>query len=388
MQKLTIIYPFNPIGKKAGGIETFMRGIIKYLSKDIVISIVGLINDPEEQPLGEWSTIVCEGKEIPFFPVMIEGNEDKRERIPLSIRFTLALKQSKIDLTGHDLFFHRIEPAILFLNNKHKKYFVVHHDIEKFLSKNDCEVVWAKFPWLYKIFEKIIYKYATKVLTVNGKTLIYYKETYKQIAHRFEFIPTCVDTEIFYPLPNDKECLKQQLGSEYSIPSDRKWILFVGRLQKQKAPEKLIQVLSQLDHNHHLVIVGDGNLRSELDVLCKALQLEERVHFLGTMMQEAIRALFQVSDLFLLTSNFEGMPICLLEAHACGLPIVSTPVGEVARIIDQGKSGVIVENHAVDSIANSVNHVLQNQSSFSSQNCIEAMAQFTAPAVIKKMFSL
>ncbi len=209
MQKLTIIYPFYPIGKKAGGVETFMKGIIKYLPDNIAISIVGLINEEGILPLNSWSNINFEGKEIPFYPVMIEENEDKRELIPLSIRFTLALKRSSLDLSGHDLFFHRLEPAVLFLNNRHRKYFVFHNDIEKFLSRKDSEVFWAKVPWLYKIFEKIVYRYASKVLTVNGKTLAYYHKRYKQKKENYDFIPTWVDTEIFYPLIDEKEILKK-----------------------------------------------------------------------------------------------------------------------------------------------------------------------------------
>lgn len=386
MHKLTIIYPFNPIGKKAGGIETFMKGIIKYLPSNISISIVGLCNDENEFKLGQWTTIDFENRVIPFYPVMVEEDEDKRMPIPLAIRFTLALKKLMPDLTDHGLFFHRLEPAVLFLNNKHKKYFVFHNDIEKFLSKDDSEVFWAKIPWLYKRFEKLIYKYATKVLTVNGKTLSYYHETYCKRKADFDFIPTWVDTEIFYPLTDDKTTLRMQVADQYGIPNDSKWLLFVGRLQKQKAPERLVQVVSKLKNNEQLILVGDGNLKEELTVLCNELGIEDRVHFLGTLPQSEIRSLFQVADLFLLTSNFEGMPICLLEAHACGLPIVSTPVGEVARIIARKKSGEIVSDFEVDTLSEAVNNVLANPTQYSSENCIKAIEAFYAPTVIDKMF--
>lgn len=387
MNKLTIIHPFNPVGRRVGGIGTFIKGIIKYIPDDVSVALVGLSNEGDALPLGEWVDVDIAGKRVPFYSVMVESDENQRQRLPLAIRFTWHLFMRRIDLRGNDLFFHRLEPAILFLNNRNRKFFVFHNDIDKFLSPQDSEVLWAKIPQVYLLLEKLIYKFADKVLTVNGNSLEFYRQHYARNADKFGFIPTWVDEDIFKPLGSKLEEQKHEVGKTYGIPADKNWILFVGRLQRQKAPEKLVEVLALLGGDEQLVIVGDGNLRENIEQLVAEHALGKRVHFLNTMDQKQLRGLYQVSDVFLLTSNFEGMPMCVLEAQACGLPVVCTPVGEVARVV-RNFSGIITEDHEVNSIVDAVRDVLSRRSKYTVEHCLAAVDKFTASRVVCDMFEV
>lgn len=387
MKNLTIIHPFNPQGRRAGGIGTFIKGIIKYAPSNIQVSLVGICSEKDVVSIGKWQPLTVAGKSIQFCPIMVECDENKRQLLPLSIRFTWKLFRTGLDFTAADLFFQRLEPALLFLNKRNRKFFVFHNDIDKFLSRKDSEVLWAKIPWLYLKLERWTYQFAEHVLTVNGNTLSFYKKKYRKFAEKFDFIPTWVDSEIFYSQA-PRSAVREELVSLDHIARDKKWILYVGRLQKQKRPEMLIQVIAGLEDGEQLLIVGEGNLQNELEQLCRERKVVDRVHFLGTMGQDKLRELYQAADLFLLTSNFEGMPMCVLEAQACGLPVVTTPVGEVGRIILQGKSGVVTEDHDLQTILSAVQSVLSSEGEYSSAHCVDAVSGYTAKAVVGQMMKV
>lgn len=386
-KKLTIIHPMDPQGLKNGGVETFIKGLLKYIPEDINLSIVGLGSNKNAYKLNEWQNIVVNKRKIPFYPVMKEQREDKKTRIPLAFRFTWALKKAKLDLTGHDLFFHRLEPAILFLNNKNKKFFVFHSDIEKHLSPKESEVFWAKIPQIYRWLEKKIYSYATKVLTVSTVSYNYYQKVYPNWQNKFAQIPTWVDTEIFYPSKTDKQELKQVVAEKYKLPAEQKWGLFVGRLQTVKNPFKLVEIAMHTTESLAIIVVGDGNLKNELIEYIKINGMQKRVLLLGSMQQQDIRELYQTSDLFLLTSHFEGMPLCIMEAMACGIPSVATPVGEVKKVIQSGISGEVADSFETFDMVSAVDKVIRRRNTlYTIDNCIKCVSPYTAQGVIKKMY--
>lgn len=97
----------------------------------------------------------------------------------------------------------------------------------------------------------------------------------------------------------------------------------VGRLAGQKRYDRLLEVLALLPGTHCL-LAGDGPERGPLERLAEALGLADRVHFLG--FRSDVATVLAALDVFLLTSDFEGMSNAMLEAMAMGLPVVSTPV--------------------------------------------------------------
>ncbi|HBE13225.1 MAG TPA: glycosyltransferase [Clostridiales bacterium] len=119
-------------------------------------------------------------------------------------------------------------------------------------------------------------------------------------------------------------------------------IVYVGRLSYQKNPCRLMEVLAnvktQLPHVR-MAVVGDGELGKE--VLCKAkeLQLTENVTFMGFMKNPL--KLMSMSKVMLMTSRYEGLPICALEAMGLGIPIVSTPTDGLQELVDDGINGFL-----------------------------------------------
>ena len=138
----------------------------------------------------------------------------------------------------------------------------------------------------------------------------------------------------------DPVALRRSLG----IPPDSPVIGSIGRLVDVKRHDVLIHSFAELRHSvpgAHLVIVGDGHLKNELLNLVGELDLESSVHLAGYQ-AEAWKYL-SVMDCFALTSRSEGMPQAVLEAAVAGLPIVATRVGGLPELIEDGRTGILIE---------------------------------------------
>ena len=122
-------------------------------------------------------------------------------------------------------------------------------------------------------------------------------------------------------------------------------IVTIGRLAFQKNQKMLIQAFSELADEFpfsKLVIYGEGDLRDDLYEECERLHIEKRVEMPGEV--EHIADIIWGAGLFVLPSNYEGMPNALLEAMALGIPVISTdcPCGGPAELIQNGKNGILI----------------------------------------------
>ena len=111
----------------------------------------------------------------------------------------------------------------------------------------------------------------------------------------------------------------------FGLPASARLIGSVGRLERVKGHDVLIEALVDLPADCHVVLAGDGSCRAELLGQAARLGLADRVHFLGPV--QAPEALYPAFDLFCLPSRAEGFPRTLIEAQAAGIPVVATDVG-------------------------------------------------------------
>lgn len=131
--------------------------------------------------------------------------------------------------------------------------------------------------------------------------------------------------------------------SQFGIPPNARTVVSVGRLDQQKNPLGLLSGFAAIAGKHpdtHLLYVGHGPEEEPLKAAIAELHLEERVHLAGW--QGDIAGILRTCDLFVLASNWEGMPNVLLEAGAAAIPVISTRVEGASEIITSGESGVLV----------------------------------------------
>jgi len=125
-------------------------------------------------------------------------------------------------------------------------------------------------------------------------------------------------------------------------------ICFVGRLEEQKGLEYLIRamdIIKSKGNGVKLFIVGEGQLKATLEELCKKLTLENLVVFVG--ITHDVLPYYHDASIFVLPSISEGMPLSLLEAMSCGLPVIATLVGGNTEVLDSSAKNTIVPHYHI-----------------------------------------
>lgn len=126
-------------------------------------------------------------------------------------------------------------------------------------------------------------------------------------------------------------------------------VLYIGRLSAQKSLPTLIHAIERASRSCstlHLMLVGDGPERENLEALASDLNVSNRITFAG--LQSDVRAYLSAADIFALPSLSEGISNALLEAMASGLACVASSVGGTAEVLDHGKCGVLLTGNDLD----------------------------------------
>jgi glycosyltransferase involved in cell wall biosynthesis len=144
-----------------------------------------------------------------------------------------------------------------------------------------------------------------------------------------------------------------------NVPVEATVFCFVGRFTEQKGIDVFLRAIKMLPSQSsafRVWLVGDGPLRSELEQYVAKENLGSIVQFLGY--RSDVPEILQASDVFVLPSRYEAMPISLLEAMAAGLPCVVTSVGDNAKIVEDGTTGIVVPPENPEALATALRKML------------------------------
>jgi len=163
--------------------------------------------------------------------------------------------------------------------------------------------------------------------------------------------------DIFFPM--DK--IKTRTSLNFSV--DRKIILFIGSLTQIKGIDILLRAFANMSEKNHsdLVIIGKGELDYQLKALAKKLRIESRIHFMGSRKHDEIPLWLNACDVFCLPSRNEGFPTVIVEALACGRPVVATRVGGIPEAITNDTLGILVEPNNTEKLAATLNKALEKE---------------------------
>ena len=356
-----IFYPADPAGVVPGGIDTFIRGLIKWAPDELEFSLIGMSTDEQARPVGRWTPCWAGPRAYAFFPVVGVADAGTRGKVPLSLRYTAGAWQYRTRLrSDFDVYdFHRPEPSLLYLADPRPKNAYFHQD-PKIIESAASDNLWRKLPAAYEQLEAQAVQHLSSAWCVRETGVATLRQRYPALGERVRFIPTWVDAEVFHPVtPAQRLRLREGFAAEHGLPLQARWISFVGRLDTQKNPGLLLEAFARVVAPHAqgpaasavLLLVGNGVLRAELEARARSLGLKQQVRFLGLQSQDTIARLLQAADLFALSSAYEGMPMALLEALGCGTPAVVTDVGEVRRVVHDDVNGVVVQRHDASAFA-------------------------------------
>jgi glycosyltransferase involved in cell wall biosynthesis len=216
---------------------------------------------------------------------------------------------------------------------------------------------------IYKNITKILYKNMDKIVTVSNDAKVAIQSLFPQFANKVSYIYNPVDFSKIRELANEN--LPEWFKSIESKPI----LLSVGRLEYQKGFDLLLKAFAKVKKEGlegTLVILGEGSMRKYLEDMVSDLNLKDDVILPGFVNPYPIMA---NSDVFILSSRYEGLPTVLIEALGLDLPIISTdcPAGP-REILEDGRYGILIEPEDVDAMARSIKSYLTKGYKFHIKN--------------------
>jgi glycosyltransferase involved in cell wall biosynthesis len=389
---LTIFYQYDPWYPTIGGIQTLITSFIKYALPDLKVRLVGISSDPNlshsQFQLGKWNPTELHGRELLFMPLFHLPNDNVRQAVPTTLKYTLALMQRQ--LASDFMHFHRLEPALAAFTWTGQKTLFVHNDIKQQMQSKSVAnaILWKRFPRIYRLLEDLLVHQFDQVLSCYSDSAQFYQQIYPDISDRVQWIRNSVDQERFYPLTStQRHQQRTKLAHQLRLAQDTQFILFAGRLHPQKNPLLLVQAIAALkDPRIHLLMAGEGELKEEVQSEIERLELSRQVSLLGAVNQQDLVYFYQLADIFVLTSQYEGFPVSVLEALACGTPVVTPACGEIPKLLTE-QSGVIYTERSAQVVARSIRRVLSHPDQFSAQSCVYAAKPYSAQVVVNEICS-
>ena len=328
-----------------GGAELFVREIVSRLGGRYRFVIVTVRGD---RALSRRET--CGGAEI--IRVGFGGRMDKilyplpavwraLELDSVSIVHAIMVNASALAAYLYRLLKHR--PSILTIQNGDSEEYV-----RRYLGP-----AFPIYPRLHRPFDRI---------HVISEHLRDQALAYGADAARISVVPNGVDTSVFsqsaYPR-EELDRLRDGLGLNGS-----RIILSVSRLVLKNGIDELIRAMPAVAKEHAaavLLLIGDGEDRVRLQSLAAEMRVDKRVRFLGQMDQAGVARHLCLAEVFVRPSLSEGLGTAFLEALACEVPIVGTPVGGIPDFLEEGKTGLFCEPANPESIAKAVNRLLSDR---------------------------
>jgi len=184
---------------------------------------------------------------------------------------------------------------------------------------------------------------------------------YKASPNKIVVVPCGVNLHLFRPI--DKVKARKRLG----FAQDASIVLYVGRFDPLKGIERLLSAIVCLRYYKRLrlVIVGgdDHHFSSSQKIwkLVRQFGIEDTVHFAGRIDQNALNQYYSASDVLVVPSYYESFGLVGLESLACGTPVISTPVGAMESIIQEGETGQVLIDSSPRSLARAIETFITRQ---------------------------
>lgn len=205
-------------------------------------------------------------------------------------------------------------------------------------------------------------------------------------ADRFTVLYNGVDCQRFTPATAEH---RAALRAEFGWPADRVVALSVASLTPIKNHAQLIDAVARLGAEHQqrlaVVMVGEGRLQAELQAGIDRLGLAHVVRLAGA--SDRVQSLLQAADLMVLPSRLEGMSNAILEAMACGLPVVANRVGGNVELVVDGRTGELCEPDDAEGMAHALAGLVNDPArrlAFGDAACARAISSFSIEAMMAR----
>lgn len=214
-----------------------------------------------------------------------------------------------------------------------------------------------KLNWLvFYPVEKFCSYFTDKLITINVEDYELAKNKFH--AREVHYVPGVgIDLSRFENVQVDRNVKRREIG----VPEDAFLLISVGELSKRKNHSLVLQAMTQMSNSDiHYAIVGKGSLQHDLQNYAKEHGLSDNVHLLGY--RKDIAQLYKASDLCCFPSIHEGLPVALMEAMACGLPVVCSRIRGNSDLISEN-GGALFDPYCADDCQQAIVRVMNGDRS-------------------------
>ena len=293
-----------------------------------------------------WKDQLVEGIEAQGIPVTCF-----KQRVPYDLRALFALnrklRKDKIDILHAHLPYSGLVGRLASKFSPVKKVVYSEHN------------VWERYNKVMRVANKFTYKMNDAVVAVSENV----EESIRSGMNvgdslRLNTIENGVDVEQLSTLSKASKWLKEELG----IPAENRIVTCVANFTPKKRHTDLLAAAKRTlasTPDVSFVLVGIGPLLDDVKAEAKTLGIDKNVVFTG--LREDAREIIAASDMFMLSSEFEGMPISVLEAMGTKTPVLSTRVGGLPEMLVEGTEGMMVDSLNPEKLSDAINDLLANE---------------------------
>ncbi len=216
--------------------------------------------------------------------------------------------------------------------------------------------IWEKYPRLGPLTEYLLQPMTTRFIAISNEVKKWALKELRCDPKKITIVYNGINTNYWQHSINKLE-KRRSLG----FSQKEKLLTVVGRLTEQKGHSFLLKAMADVVGKHpgvRLLIIGEGELRPQLEQQVTILGLLNKVFFLGK--RTDIAEIYGISDLFVLPSLWEGLPLVMLEAMTAGVPVIATAVAGVPEVIDHKKNGLLVPPASPEELSTAICYLLEH----------------------------
>ncbi len=346
MMKIKILHIINSLD--IGGNERFLLQLLAFLPRERFHQEV-CVPDRGKDATRDLER-ECERLRIGLTMIRAVGNPDAR----------VFLKLKRLIVTGHYDIVHT-----------HLIYSQIYGRLAAAAARTKCVV--SSEQNIYEVKARAPLRWVERRLSgLTDRVIACSEEVREHLVGRVGInplkvvvVPNAVDTNLFFPIGKQSPLFEKvrNVRRELGIGDGDVVIGSVGHMARQKGQKHLVAAIPQVRLKYpraKFVLVGKGKLRKELQEQARSLGVEEAVRFAG--IRKDVPIVLNCFDVFVLPSLWEGFGTAIIEALACGVPVVATRVGGIPEVIEHGEDGLLVPPGRARPLAQSILKILENPS--------------------------
>jgi glycosyltransferase involved in cell wall biosynthesis len=235
--------------------------------------------------------------------------------------------------------------------------------------------------WYFKIFDGFIYNQYSEIVAISEKVRDMLSDKIKIESSKIHLIKNGINLEaINNALPISRNEIDKSINETHKI------IIQISRFQPQKDQKTLIKAMKLLPENVILILVGEGELKTECQELSSQLNLNHRIYFLGVRMD--VPSLLKTADIVVLSSHYEGLSLASIEALASGKPFVASKVPGLSDVVEN--AGLLFEENNETELSKHILDLLQNDKYYDKivNKCLSKSKEFDIIKMVKDEIEL